>query len=114
MAPEEREQFRKNWQHWKEMGQREQKNWKQRAAEEHERVRKTVDEAIAKIGLKLNNDQKEVFALRYRQERRKIEEQLRKEIDAARKQRIDEMLANLKAEFSAPAPAATPAASPTP
>ncbi|MDD5198851.1 MAG: hypothetical protein PHC88_03530 [Terrimicrobiaceae bacterium] len=105
MGPEERERFKENWKRWKEMGDRERKAWQQRAVEERDRVKKVIDDAIAKTGLSLNEDQKEVFILRYRQERRKIEEQLREEVDAKRRQKIDEMLERLKSEFSAAKPA---------
>jgi len=109
MGPKEREQFKQNWQRWKEMGDKERKDWQQRASEERERVKKCIDDAIAKAGLTLNNDQREIFVVRYRQERRKIEEQLRQEMDIQREQKIDEMLVRLKAEFSAaPKPATTP------
>jgi hypothetical protein len=115
MGPKEREQFKQNWQRWKQMGDRERKDWQQRAAEERERVRQCIDDAIAKTGLTLDNDQREVFVVRYRQERRKIEEQLRQEMDAKREQKIDEMLVRLKAEFTtAPKPSASPSPSPTP
>jgi hypothetical protein len=114
MSPKEREQFKQNWQRWKEMGDRERKDWQQRACEERDRVKKCIDEAIAKAGLTLDNDQREVFVVRYRQERRKIEEQLRQEMDAKRQEKIDEMLARLKTEFStAPKPAASPEKPPT-
>jgi len=119
MGPKEREQFRQNWQRWKEMGDKERKDWQQRASEERERVKKCIDDAIAKTGLTLTDDQREIFVVRYRQERRKIEEQLRQEMDVQRQQKIDEMLARLKMEFStAPKSAASPekpaAASPSP
>lgn len=113
MDPKDREHFRENWQRWKEMGDRERADWKKRAAAEQDRLKKSVDDAIAKTGLTLTADQREVFTLRYRQERRKIEEQLCKEMSAKRQDRIDAMLTQLKAEFS-PAAAAPAKPSPTP
>jgi hypothetical protein len=111
MSPEERQRFQENWKRWKQMGNGEQRDWQGRAEEERDRMKKVIDDTIQKIGLKLDDDQREVFVLRYRQERRKIEEQLRQEMDAKRATEIDAMLQRLKAEFSAPKPAA---ASPKP
>lgn len=117
MSPDERQHFQDNWKRWKQMGEGEQKDWQGRAAEERERMKKVIDDTIQKLGLKLDADQREVFVLRYRQERRKIEEQLRKEMDDKRESEINEMLQRLKGEFStakpAPAPGtAKPAATP--
>ncbi|HEY8901481.1 MAG TPA: hypothetical protein VIM61_13800 [Chthoniobacterales bacterium] len=114
MDPKEREHFRENLERWKAMGDKERMDWKRRAAAEQDRLRKSVDDAIEKTGLTLTPDQREVFTLRYRQERRKIEEQLCKEIDVKRKAKVAEMLTQLKAEFTKPAPVATPSPSPTP
>lgn len=114
MTPEERQHFQDNWKRWKQMGAGEQKDWQGRAMEERERVKKVIDDTIQKLGLKLDGDQREVFVLRYRQERRKIEEQLCKEIDAKRESEINDMLQRLKAEFSMPKPTPAPAAAGSP
>jgi hypothetical protein len=113
MSPEERQRFKENLKRWKEMGEDERKDMQKRAIEERERVRKNVDEAIEKLGLKLDQDQREVFALRYRQERHKLEQTVCKEMDEKRKAGVEDILQRLKVEFSnppkpAPAPAATP------
>ncbi len=111
MDPKDRERFRANWERWKEMDDKERADWKKRAAAEKDRLKKGVDEAIAKTGLTLTAEQREAFARRYRQERCKIEEQLCKEMNGKRQEKIGAMLEQLKAEFS-PAAAASP--SPTP
>ena len=115
MSPEEREHFQENWKRWKQMGDGERKDWQQRAMDERERIRKIIDDTISNLGLNLDQDQRQVFVLRYRQERRKIEEALRKEFDDKRTREVDAMLQRLKTEFSTPkpAPTATPDASPT-
>jgi hypothetical protein len=113
MTPEERERFKENWQRWKEMGDRERAEFKQRAAQEHAWMDKTIDDAVAKLGLTLDHDQKEVFALRYKQERRKIEEALCQEMRAKRDQQLNDMLQRLKTEFSTPKPPATATPAPT-
>lgn len=118
LSPEERERFQKNWDRWKAMGEKERDELRQRAEVERERVRRTIDDAIARAGLTLDKDQREVFAVRYRQERRKIEEDLRREFERVRSARIDQVLEKLKAEFTPARPAAeaspSPSASPAP
>lgn len=118
LSPEERERFQKNWDRWKKMGEKERDELRQRAEVEQERIRRTIDDAIARAGLTLDKDQREVFALRYRQERRKIEEDLSREFEKVRKSRIDQALEKLKAEFTPAKPtaevSATPAATASP
>ncbi|MGH8046879.1 MAG: hypothetical protein ACREKL_06505 [Chthoniobacterales bacterium] len=114
MSPEERQKFKDNWMRWKQMGDGERNDWQKRAMEERERIKKNIDEAVAKLGLKLDEDQREVFALRYRQERHKLEQALSQEIDQKRKAGIEKIMQGLKAEFSnqpkaSPSPAGTPA-----
>jgi hypothetical protein len=113
MSPEERQRFEKNWERWKAMDDRERQEWKQRAMEARQRMKQTVDQAIAGLGLQLTDDQRQVFTLRYFQERRKIEEELCKEMSAKRDQMLADMLQRLKTEFNEPKSASpTPAASP--
>jgi hypothetical protein len=115
MSPEERQKFKDNWKRWKEMGDDERKDWQKRAMEERDRLKQNVDDALSKLGLKLDDDQREVFALRYRQERRKLEQSLCKEMDEKREAGVDEILQRLKTEFSnspKPTPKPTPAATP--
>lgn len=113
MSPEEREHFKQNWQRWKAMPEEEKKHWKDRAKAERSRVRKTIDEAIAAAGLNLTENQREVFALRYRQERCRVEEALHTELEAKRDEKMKAVIEQLKKEFS-PASAATPTPAPTP
>ncbi len=114
MSPEERKHFQDNWKRWREMGEGERRDWQKRAMEERARLKQNVADAIARIGLQLDDDQREVFALRYHQERRKLEQGLCEEMKKKREAGIEEMLSKLKTEFStagaagSPIPAATP------
>lgn len=86
------------------------KNRRDKAAQE-------IEDAIKKSGLQLDKDRREVYALRYTQERRKIEEQLRKDMEEKRKPLVSDMVERLKVEFQptpSPSPSPAPAASPTP
>ena len=58
--------------------------------------------ALAKTGLQLAEEQKALFFKRYGEERRKIEESLRAEMDRQRKPRVEALILDLKNEFSSP------------
>ena len=80
-----------------------------------ERNREEIAAAILDSGLALDADQREVFILRYQQERRKLERDLLERANAERARRLPKILADLKREFAAPRPAAPPPkAKPTP
>ena len=74
-----------------------------------EKIAEEIQDAITKSGLHLDDDQREVYALRYTQERRKIEEYLRNEMNQQRAAMVADMLGRLKIEFaSTPPPAPSP------
>ncbi len=99
LPPEAKRRFLANWSQWREMEPRERREAMQRAFSERKRVDNVIDEALTKLGLDLTPDEREVFELRYRQERRKVEEGLRDEVAAMRKTRVDAMMETLRAEF---------------
>lgn len=130
MSPEERKRILENYEKWKNLPPEEREKlsekWKKLPPEEREKLRKlghrdrgefirrAVAEALEKTGLKLSPEDQEAFAIRYREERRKLEEKLREELERKRQEQLPEMLERLKSEFSSrnQSPPATP--SPTP
>lgn len=90
------------------------------------RIREETEQAYALTGLNLNNDQREVFALRYRQERRRLERELQEKSNGERNRRVPLILEQLKREFAKssssnngapktmPVPAPTPSAAAAP
>ena len=118
LPPDEREAYERNLALWMALPPDERKALRGQATE---RIREETDQAYQGTGLNLNDDQREVFALRYRQERRRLERDIQEKAAAERDRRLPEILERLKREFSAPAAAANkpkptpkPAASPTP
>ena len=116
VSPEERSTFEENLQIWHNLSPEEQVTIRNVASA---RVHAEIDKAVQDSGLHLDQDQRELFTLRYRQERRKLERDLQRETAAERARRMPEILARLKTEFGgAPAngsaaavrPAASPAA----
>ena len=115
LSPEERERFKENFERWKALPPEERQALMQHERMRREKMMQEIDEGLKKTGLQLDKDRREIFNLRYAQERRKIEEQLRKEMDEKRRPLMKELLERLTKEFSAPATASpSPSASPAP
>jgi Spy/CpxP family protein refolding chaperone len=62
-------------------------------------AREEIERALSENGIQLDEEKKKVFVRRYFEERRAIEEKLRKESDEKRHQLLGEMRAKLKQEF---------------
>ena len=62
-------------------------------------AREEIDRAMSENGIQLDEERKKLFSRRYFEERRAIEEKLRKESDEKRRQLLGEMRAKLKQEF---------------
>lgn len=113
LTPEEKERFKENFERWKALPPEERQALMMHEKMRRERMLQEIDETIKKTGLQLDKDRREMFALRYAQERRKIEEQLRREMEEKRRPLLKEMIDRLSNEFSSSAsPSPSPAASP--
>ena len=117
MAPKERERFMENLQRWKSMGEDERRKLKEAGRDDWSRMREEVNKTAKDLGLTLDRDQREMFELRFRQERRKVEQKVREQMDAIRQPLLKEMRDVLGQEFGgaalkpgfSPAPSASPA-----
>jgi dsDNA-binding SOS-regulon protein len=103
-SPDQKKKFLDNLNQWKAMSPEEQELYRDRELFRREKIAEEIQDAITKSGLKLDEDQREVFALRYTQERRKIEDALHKETDQERQTMVSEMMGRLKGEFSSATP----------
>lgn len=116
LTPEERATYEQNLKLWRELPQEERQTLRNQAGE---RVRAEIDKAYQDSGLALTEDQREVFALRYRQERRRMERDILNRVATERSRRMPEIIERLKREFGKPPappspPPSTPPPSPTP
>jgi hypothetical protein len=102
MSPEERERWTKRFREWAEMPPEKKKSLADREEYFRRKIREDIDAAIVKAGLLLDEEQKKLFSERYMDERRKIESELRKEMDEKRGPRVDAMIERLKSEFRDP------------
>lgn len=66
-------------------------------------AREEIDHAMSDDGLRLDEEKRKLFVRRYFEERRTIEEKIRKESEEKRRQLLGEMRARLKQEFESPA-----------
>jgi len=74
--------------------------------EEHRKMaREEIERAISASGLQLDEERKKAFVRRYFEERRAIEESLRKEAEEKRRQLLSAMRERLKQEFGSAATA---------
>lgn len=113
LPPDERAAYQRNLPLWRQLPVEERQDIRQQA---DERVRQEIDKAYQESGLTLDRDQREVFDLRYRQERRRLERELQEKVNAERTRRLAEVTERLKTEFAGRTPPvlAPPAATATP
>jgi hypothetical protein len=109
LTPEQRKRFQENIVRWANLPPEEKKVLRDREEVRKRVMQQEVEAAMANSGLQLEGERRAEFIKRYGEERRKIEEQLRKETNEKRKPLVHEMINRLKTEFSA-APAVPAAA----
>ena len=101
LTPEQRQRFIENLKRWSNLSPEEKKSLADRDGLRRKKIAEEIDRAISDSGLKLDGERRSLFAKRYGEERRKVEEQLRKELEEKRRPLVEEIIARLKAEFSA-------------
>jgi len=100
LTPEQRKRFQENFVRWSNLSPEEKKALRDREEVRTKFMEQELQAAIQETGLQLDGERRQQFGKRYAQERRKIEEQLRKETMEKRKPLVREMLSKLKEEFS--------------
>lgn len=99
MPPERREQFRKNFERWKNMPEEARQALRRAEQQRRRRLRDHADRALNDSKLQLDEQQSEAYKQRYIRERIKIEKALREELEAKRKPLLEELSARLKKDF---------------
>ena len=100
LTPEQRQRFVENLKRWSNLPPEEKKALADREGVHRKKIAEEIEQAIGNAGLPLEGERRALFARRYVEERRKVEEQLRKELEEKRMPLLKEMVARLKAEFS--------------
>jgi hypothetical protein len=110
LTPEQQRMFKDNFVRWINLSPDQKRTMREREENRKKRMVEETQEAIAATGLTLDGPQRAKFTKRYAEERRKIEEKLRKESEDKRKPLVADVIAQLKTEFSSSTQvAATPA-----
>ena len=113
LTPEQRKRFEENFARWANLSTEEKKTLRGRDELRRKVIRDELEAAMQELGLPLEGERREQFMQRYAEERRKIEETLRKELIEKRKPMLRELISRLKNEFATPAaPAPVPAVPP--
>lgn len=127
VPPERRPEFWRNWQTWHQMTSEERRAMRKDIVRFRHYIHKEAENALARSGLTLDDENKRWFILRYIQERRNLERDLKKQMRAERDRRLPQIekdltkefweLQNLQKEFgssAAPLPSPMPTATPVP
>jgi|GEM_PF-1232610 len=110
MPPDARQNFRRNAELWMQMTPKQRNLMRQRETMRRQIVTREADAAIRNSGLQLNPQERARFESRYIQERRKVEQTLRQQIETERQKEIPALIRELKKEFQIDQPVKSPAA----
>jgi hypothetical protein len=110
-APVDRQKFQQNARRWLQMSPDERQFLRHRSEIRRQRIQREADMALSQSGLRLDQQKRELFQNRYVEERRQLENGLRRDIEDKRRQQLPELLGRLKREFE---PQQVPAATATP
>lgn len=100
LTPEQRQRFADNFKRWASLPPEERNVLVDREALRRKKMAEDIDTALNQAGLQLSGERRAQFARRYGDERRKIEEQLRTEMDEKRQPLLKDIISKLKGEFS--------------
>jgi hypothetical protein len=112
MPPEARQNFRRNAERWMRMSPEERNVMRQRENLLRATVKRETDAALRESGVNMNPQERAQFESRYMQERRKVEQTLRQEIEAERQKELPALIQQLKKEFQIDQPTRNPATKP--
>ena len=103
LTPEQRQRFVENFKRWASLPPEQRIALADRETLHRRRMAEDVDAAIKESGLVLEGERRALFEKRYGEERRKIEEGIRREVEEKRKPLVKDMIARLKQEFTSDA-----------
>ena len=112
MPPEARQNFQRNAERWMRMSPEERNVMRQRENQRRQMIRRETEAALRESGLNLSPQERAQFESRYVQERRKVEQTLRQQIEAERQKELPALIQQLKKEFQIDQPAKSPATKP--
>src|SRR5206468_8714230 len=99
MPPDARQNFRRNAERWMQMTPEQRNLMRQRDNMRRQIITRDADAAVRDSGLQLNPQERARFESRFIQERRKVEETLRQQVETERQKEIPELIQQLRKEF---------------
>jgi hypothetical protein len=99
LPPVARQDFRRNAERWMRMGPEERNLLRQRENLRRAQIQRETDAALRNSGLSLDQQKRAQFESRYMQERRRMEQTLRQQIENERQQQIPALIQQLRREF---------------
>jgi hypothetical protein len=99
MPPQARQNFQRNAERWMRMSPEERNVMRQRENLRRQKIMQETESALRESGLHLNPQERAQFESRYVQERRKVEQTLRQQIEAERQKELPALIQQLKKEF---------------
>jgi hypothetical protein len=112
MPPDARQNFQRNAELWMRMTPEQRNLMRQRENVRRQTITREADAAVRDSGLQLNPQERARFESRYIQERRKVEQSLRQQIEAERQKELPALIQQLKREFQIDQPGKSPVAKP--
>src|SRR4030095_10923338 len=109
MPPDARQNFQRNAQLWMQMTPEQRNLMRQREDMRRQIMTRDADAAVRDSGLQLNPQERARFESRYIQERRKVEQTLRQQIETERQKEIPALIQQLRKEFQLDEPVKNPA-----
>jgi hypothetical protein len=108
MPPDARQNFQRNAQLWMQMTPEQRNLMRQRETMRRQIMTRDADAAVRDSGLQLNPQERARFESRYIQERRKVEQSLRQQIETERQKEIPALIQQLRKEFQLDEPGKSP------
>lgn len=112
MPPDARQNFQRNARLWMQMSPEQRNLMRQRENMRRQIMTREADAAARDAGLQLNPQERARFESRYIQERRKVEQSLRQQIETERQKEIPALIQQLRKEFQIDEPGKSPVAKP--
>jgi hypothetical protein len=112
MPPDARKNFRRNAELWMKMSPEQRNIMRQRENMRRQIITREADAAVRNSGLHLTPQERARFESRYIQERKKVEQALRQQVEAERQKELPALIQQLKKEFQLDQPVKSPVAKP--
>src|SRR5262249_37921406 len=112
LPPVARQNFQRNAQLWMQMSPEQRNLMRQREIMRRQVITREADAAVRDSGLQLSPQERAQFESRYIQERRKVEQSLRQQLETERQKEIPALIQQLKKEFQIDQPGKSPLAKP--